>query len=204
MNTGERHYLLNVFSICFHQGVIGSNPITCLTFDKRAYGSFQATNWVYVNVRGVSADSDGVDGKAGLFVSPSRVKIPYFERNDFFQLTVSLWFKKRSDLSGACMILLSTGQCELRYVLCVFDGQGRYWSEDSAGHFMLFHDYNLAHMDRSSVCSYVCACVCACVRACVRASERVLACALRWWGIQICPRVCTAGKKTNTHYWGLP
>ena len=94
---------------CGPQSIIDlpdKKTITCITFDSFGLdGNFIASNGVYLENYGVVAQPNcGVDSNCGRFSPPSRLQIPRFTNADFFELTVSLWFKGTGALvtNGVC------------------------------------------------------------------------------------------------------
>ena len=94
---------------CGPQSIIDlsdEKTITCITFDSFGLdGKFIASNGVFLENYGVVEQPNcGVDNNCGRFSPPSRLQIPRFTNADFFELTVSLWFKGTGALvtNGVC------------------------------------------------------------------------------------------------------
>ena len=106
----KMYYLLTWF---VQQGIIGQNPVTCVTFDDTDC-EITATHDVCLSIFGVYAVVCGPDNnKCGVFQEPTRIIIPKFLGLDFDQLSISLWFKKEQDKNA---YILSTGRYAKRCV----------------------------------------------------------------------------------------
>jgi len=92
-------------------GVLGTKPITCITFDLLSWnGKFLASNGVHLDNYGVVIQHDcGVIGDCGRFSPSSKLELPFFKNNDFFQFSLSLWFKRTGN--GDLPLLLSNSRC---------------------------------------------------------------------------------------------
>ncbi|KAI0231715.1 hypothetical protein LSAT2_017906 [Lamellibrachia satsuma] len=111
--TGKHAHLVNCAGPAGQGGVQGLKPITCITFDSLTWnGKIAASYGVHLDNFGVVVQPDcGVDGSCGRFTPPSHLQLPYFRNNDFFKLSLSLWFK-RTDGAGEFPVLVSNGKCE--------------------------------------------------------------------------------------------
>ena len=92
---------------------VGKNSITCITFDKpllKWNGDFKASQGIWTKNFGVEIQKNcGLNGDCGRFRVPSKIEMPYFKNNDFFDLSVSVWFKRRG--AGCWPVLVSNGDC---------------------------------------------------------------------------------------------
>ncbi|KAK2161724.1 hypothetical protein NP493_1562g00040 [Ridgeia piscesae] len=90
------------------------NSITCITFDKpllKWNGDFKASQGIWTKNFGVDIQKNcGLSGDCGRFRVPSKIEMPYFKNNDFFDLSVSVWFKRRGG-PGCWPVLVSNGDC---------------------------------------------------------------------------------------------
>ncbi|KAI0239224.1 Legumain [Lamellibrachia satsuma] len=98
---------------------IGKNSLTCITFDKPLLawdGQFKASQGIWLKNFGVAIEKNcGLDRDCGRFNQPSKIEIPFFKNNDFFDFSVSVWFKRQGG-SGCWPVLVSNGNCVERTV----------------------------------------------------------------------------------------
>ena len=70
---------------------IGMNSITCITFDKpllKWNGDVKASQGIWTKNFGVDIQMNcGLSGDCGRFRVPSKIEMPYFKNNDFFDLS---------------------------------------------------------------------------------------------------------------------
>ncbi|KAK2156059.1 hypothetical protein NP493_2007g00000 [Ridgeia piscesae] len=98
---------------------IGKNSLTCITFDKPYFdwrGRFTASQGIWLkNVHVLRELNCGLDRACGRFHAPSRLEIPFFNYNDFFDFSVSVWFKREGG-TGCWPVLVSNGDCAQRTI----------------------------------------------------------------------------------------
>ncbi|KAK2159249.1 hypothetical protein NP493_1736g00014 [Ridgeia piscesae] len=87
----------------------------CITFDEPLLDwkrDFIASRGVWTKNFGVEIRKNcGLCGDCGSFLQSSKIEIPFFKNNAFFDLSVSVWFKRRG--RGGCMpVIISNGDCE--------------------------------------------------------------------------------------------
>jgi len=99
--------------------IIGKNSLTCITFDKPYFdwrGRFTASQGIWLkNVHVLRELNCGLDRACGRFHAPSRLEIPFFNYNDFFDFSVSVWFKREGGI-GCWPVLVSNGDCAQRTI----------------------------------------------------------------------------------------
>ncbi|KAI0221681.1 hypothetical protein LSAT2_027034 [Lamellibrachia satsuma] len=120
--TGMAHFVLVSIILAVITGEqaagkprrIGKNSLTCLSFDKpfvNQWGGIKAAQDIWLKNSGVEIRKNcGLDRDCGSFRDGSKIEIPFFQDNDFFDLSISLWLKRRST-SGCWSVLASSNNC---------------------------------------------------------------------------------------------
>ncbi|KAI0227608.1 hypothetical protein LSAT2_021916 [Lamellibrachia satsuma] len=110
--------VLSVVALAQSIDTIGANPLTCVTFDLES--KIEASNGVYQESKDIDTTScTGADNKCGVFGGQSRVSMPFFNRNSFFDLTISLWFKRDAGYGQNDMTLINSAMCDQSPIVIV-------------------------------------------------------------------------------------
>ncbi|KAK2182265.1 hypothetical protein NP493_359g06026 [Ridgeia piscesae] len=98
-------------SICGTTGV-GRYSIMCLDWEDVDWkGDIIPTKGIYLNNYGVIGKTNcGLNCNCGEFRHPTKIDVPYFTANDFYDLSVSVWFQRRGR-SRRMAVLASNGDC---------------------------------------------------------------------------------------------
>ena len=95
--------------------IIGCKPLTCITFDEPLLDwkcDFIASKGLFLKNFGVEIRKNcGLCGDCGQFVRPSKIELPFFKNHDFFDFSVSVWFKRRG-ANGCMPVVVSNGDCD--------------------------------------------------------------------------------------------
>lgn len=91
---------------------VGKYGIMCLDWEEVDWkGDMVPTKGIYLDNYGVLGKPNcGLSYNCGVFRRPTKIEVPYVMSNDFFDLTVSIWFKRRGN-AGFMPVLASNGDC---------------------------------------------------------------------------------------------